>query len=242
MNISGLLRISWVTLVVTVLSFGSSEPARAGYIASNLGSGGSFTTTGGYTLSGPNVAAGIGYSLAVEFQVSGSSTVGFGDAELALQYHSGVNSLQILLMTSAGGLPGVALSTMSVSNLSSAASLVTVATSTAVTLSAGTNYWLVAIASTNSSFSWLTNNQGSVGHDAFNVNHGSGPTGWTTSATDTDLAFQIDPAAVPTPRSGVLFGVGLAGISALSFKKRRRASSESPEPLYEETLLGRSLN
>src|SRR6185312_9086099 len=100
-------------------------------------------------------------------QVSGTSSVAFGSAQLALEYHSGANAVDVLLMSDGGGLPGSTLETMHLSNIPVGPSLV-MATSTVNTmLNPGTNYWLAAATSKDTSMTWMMNSQGQANHLVF---------------------------------------------------------------------------
>ena len=208
-------------------AFAPGRAALAGFIASDLGPGGSYNTNGGFTLSGPQGATGLGYGLAVEFQVAGSSPVAFGSAQLALEYHSGTNAVDVMLMSDAGGLPGSSLETIHLTNIPTGPSLVTAISPAHTLLTPGTDYWLAAVASNDSYFSWMMNNQGQANDLAYRLDHGSGPLAWQSAGPgNPDVAFSISPTAVPAPSSLGLLGVGmltLGGFGATGLNRRRRA-------------------
>jgi hypothetical protein len=205
-------------ILPAIATLAPARTTQAGFIASNLGSGGSYNANSGYTLSGPQSSSGLGYSLAVEFQVTGGAPVAFGAAQLALQYHSGANALDVLLMSNSGGLPGSTLETIHVVNIPTGPSLVTAVSSTDTLLTPGANYWLVAVASNDTYLTWMMNGQGQANHLAYEINHGSGPLGWQTSSGSTDVAFSV--AAVPAPSAAALLGLGL--VTAGGFSAGRR--------------------
>ena len=210
-------------MLLTFLALAPQPSASAGFIANDLGSGGSYNTNGGYTLAGPMSSSGLGYGLAVEFTVSGTSSIAFGSAQLALEYHGGANAVDVLLMADGGGVPGSTLETIHLTNIPVGPALVT-ATSTANTLlTPGTNYWLAAVASNDTYMTWMSNSQGQMNHLAYRTDHGTGPTAWGTAPGNPDVAFGISVAAVPAPPSLALFGFGLLGLAGYRLGRRRRA-------------------
>ncbi len=221
MNVPGRRQSVGVSIFLALWAMTAPNPAKAGFIATDLGSGGSYNTTSGYTLAGPQSSSGLGYGLAVEFTVSGSSSIAFGSAQLALEYHGGANAVDILLMADNSGLPGSTLETIHLTGIAAGPSLVT-ATSTAHTLLApGTNYWLAAVASNDTYMSWMANSQGQMNHLAYRTDHGAGPSSWGTAPGNADVAFSIATAAVPAPPSFALLGVGLLGLAGYHFGRRR---------------------
>jgi len=191
--------------------------AGAGFIASDLGPGGSFNLKNGYNLTGPQVFTGQGYGLAVEFRVDGDSPVAFGSASLALAYRDGTNAVDVVLAADRGGLPGVALETIHLTGIPAGASLVTAFSTARTVLTPGLNYWLAAIVTGDTNMTWLANNQGFAGHLAYRLDTGSGPGPWGLAPGNADPAFSVSgvivPAgSVPAPPSLALLGIGLAGL------------------------------
>ena len=209
-------------LATTALTCG--RPASAGFIASDLGPSGSFDANAGYTLSGPAAPGGVGYGLAVKFKNSDTSSVVFGSAQLALQFHTGANALKVLLVADSAGLPGATLETISLSNIATGPSLVTASSSVGTLLAPGMTYWLAAVASSDTFMTWNANNQGQMNGLAYRVDHGSGPQAWQSASGNPDVAFSISPLSIPAPPSLVLLGSGLATLGfSLVGRWRRRA-------------------
>ncbi len=217
------LRYALAAFLATA-ALASGRPASAGFIASDLGPGGSFDANTGYTLSGPAASGGIGYGLAVKFKNSGTSSVVFGSAQLALQFHTGANALKVLLVADSAGLPGATLETISFSNIATGPSLVTATSTVGTLLAPGTTFWLAAVASNDTFMTWNANNQGQMNDLAYRVDHGSGPQPWQFAAGNPDVAFSISTLSVPAPPSLVLLGSGLATLGfSLVGRGRRRA-------------------
>jgi hypothetical protein len=208
---------------LAIAALGSGRTAQAGYLATDLGTGGTYNVSSGYTLSGPQATIGTGYSLAVEFTVSGTQPIAFGSAQLALQYHSGVDALTVMLMTNSKGLPGSTLESIQLSNIPTGPSLVTATSTVNTLLTPGTEYWLVAVASQTTYMTWMMNNQGKSNDLAYEVVTGSGPQGWQADSGGTDVAFSISTTAVavPSPSTASLLGVGLLTVGGVSARRRR---------------------
>jgi hypothetical protein len=217
------MRLRWAfgfIFILTSLTIGTRQDAEAGWVASNLGLGGSFNELGGYSLNGPAGPTSFGDSLAVEFQVSGNSSVMFGAAELALQYHSGLDNVQVLLMSDAGGTPGAVLDAMDLTNLPFNPSLVTVAATEPILLNPGVTYWLAAVASDDSSLTWMMNDQGDSGHLAYQMYQNGAPQSWVAASPGSpDVAFQID--AVAAPASGLLVASGMLFVATFGCGTRQ---------------------
>ena len=107
--------------------------------------------------------------------MTGGPPVAFGSAQLALEYHSGANAVDILLMSNVGSLPGSTIETIHLANIPTGPTLVTATSSINTFLTPGTNYWLVASAPKDTYMSWMMNSQGQSNHLAYEINQGSGP-------------------------------------------------------------------
>jgi hypothetical protein len=227
MNDSGQIRFGVVAILLTLATLAPQRSAKAGFIASNLGSGNTYNTSISYNLAGPQASTGIGYNLAVEFHISGTSPIAFGSAELALEYHGGTNALNVLLLSSLSGQPGATLETISVTNVPVGPSLVIATSSINTMLTPGTNYWLAAVMSGNSYLSWMDNSLGQFNDTAYQVNTTGTPGPWTVATGDTDIAFAINSASlasVPGPSSIMVLGVG--AVSVFGFRVRQRWSRD----------------
>ena len=212
-----------ISILLAMAALAARSSAEAGFIDGDLGPGDSYNASSGYTLSGPNSYTGLGYSLAVRFQVSGTSSVAFGSAELALRYFAGANSVDVLLLGDSGGVPGATLETMHASNISTAPSPLTVTSTANTLLMPGTDYWLAAVTSGDTYMSWMANNQGRMDHLAYRTDHGTGPTPWSLAEGNPDVAFAIYSASVATPPSAAMLGVGLVVLGGYGIGRTYRA-------------------
>jgi hypothetical protein len=144
-------------------------------IYSNFGPGGSFDTTMGWT---------IGHFPGTGSQVVGqsfttTSSLQFADAQLAMSGAVGT-SAAVYLESDNGGQPGTILDTLVEQNpIGMTPGIVTFNCRLCVTLSAGTQYWIVA-AEGNGNTIWIWNNISD--NSGLAVNHAGSATGpWMVS-------------------------------------------------------------
>lgn len=193
--------------------------ASADVLYSTLGPGNAYDNTSAYFVDGSN---GNNQVFASPFSLGAAANI--GDAMLALGNNSANNSpVNVYIESDNGGAPGSILWSLSqvgtISSYGSGGGLVEFDCS-GCSLSAG-NYWLVALESdANTEQLWFYAYQDARADIAFNrLGSSTGP--WTT-VTDTDVAYEIDGAAVPEPGSLMLLGTGLLGL--LGVVRRRRNS------------------
>ena len=116
-------------------------------IYTNLGSSKTdvYNDTDAWTVSGPNSDIGFALSLALPFTPKSDSHV--SQVQVALQYFSGTNQVNLNIYADASGVPGKLLTgPVTVTNLPDSGTCCTlaVASFTPLAVTAGTRYWVVA--------------------------------------------------------------------------------------------------
>jgi len=104
-----------------------------------------YNDTDAWTISGPNSDVGFALSLALPFTPKSDAHV--SQVQLAVQYFSGTNQVNLSIYGDTNGAPGTLLAgPVTVKNLPAAATccLLTVANFTPLAVTAGTRYWVVA--------------------------------------------------------------------------------------------------
>lgn len=139
--------IAIATRPVSTYSPPGETPSGLVTIYSNLGKKypkAPYFSNGGFAIYGPNNAAGY-HELwdAVAFTSNGNHTI--TRIQFAANIMSGTNEIVVALYSDAGGLPGTALKTWRVSNLSPFPSCCTIEAkgTTGIPVTDGTQYWLV---------------------------------------------------------------------------------------------------
>ena len=197
-----------------------SLPARIGHAAtiySDLGAGNSYSSSI-WIVQGSGIFPGL-YEDADPFTPLFSGALTQIDVPLECQGPS--CSVTISLDSDSAGLPGGILASWTLSGLPVSGTLETVTASSPVSLSAGTQYWIVLSPPFSSSGAgWFTND---IGVSGMYQNTGSGWAALSGSFTITAGAFDVQ--GVPEPSSIRLFAGGM-GILAL-LKAARRISHTS---------------
>ena len=154
-------------------------------IFSNLGTRypmGLYFCCSGATVSGPDSALGFQSWPAMEFTPSTDATV--TELDLAIEWISGTNEVDLGLYTDAGGIPGTLLKTFKASGLQSVGGCCSLAVGKdkeGIPITAGTPYWVAATTARNApdTFgSWEFNSTDQVDAVPSAVNKGSG---WVTN-------------------------------------------------------------
>ncbi len=201
-------------IVLLTFSFSSAVEAST-VIFSNLGPGDIFSNAG-QLISGPTSIFG---DQDVGSQFIAQKTAALDFMELALTSDNVTPSLDVWLMSDAGGLPGSIVEAFSLSNVPHVSSCppvcpvppLTVATSVLhPTLLAGTQYWIIASTSGNTG-SFRLNFTGDIG-TVGRVNGGP----WIAAPLATASAFRVNgndiSTAVPELASIWLLTLGIAGV------------------------------
>jgi hypothetical protein len=179
-------------------------------VFSNFGPGMTFNTLQSLGVTGSNISG--GQILAQAFTPSGDFT--FSSAQLAMGIIGGPNILQVVLMTSSGGLPSNIMESIMLTNAVAPLTSPGIVLANSVlhpAITSGTQYWLVAFASNpDTNMSW-----------PFSFNDFSTPIvrGFTSLSGPWDPvigpgvprpAFQINGASIPEPATIFLLGPALA--------------------------------
>lgn len=141
----------------------------------------------------------------------------FTNAQLALRHTGGTNSINIHLMSDAGGLPDTILQTMTINGVPGGVSggVVQANPGFAVLMEANTTYWIIADAQGDSTFSWHHNVIGAMGKGG---RSGNPPGPWNYNEDSTSLAFRVNGRLVPAPGATAMLA------TAMGFAARRRRS------------------
>ena len=212
---TGLLAVVFGTLGTGV--------ASADIIFNNLGSGDSYDTTSGHTISGP----GTGSFASVGEPFIPASTSTLSDISLPLGISSGTNSVVVDLTNDASDLPGTTLETWTISSLTGGmGSVQTVTDALDLTLSSGQRYWVaVANGGNNTNATWFNAFNDPIGPFAVDTGSGFGPTRGILPGLKVEGASAV---SVPEPPALALIGSIVPGVLWLARSRRRLAAASRP--------------
>jgi hypothetical protein len=210
------MRLSALSTLVgaAVLTLSTASQAQV-VIHSNFGPGDDFNMVSGNLVLGPDEASIGNVDQAMSFTIGAIDTY-FTSAELGLRLTDGLDFVNVLLMSDAGGLPDSVLLSMGVSGLPGpdVPAIVTASAGAAVLLSANTTYWIAADAGSDTEIVWHRNSIGDLGR-AGRAGTPVGP--WNFNPDQETLAFRVNGRLVPTPGVGML-----ATLACGAFAIRRR--------------------
>lgn len=208
-------RILFVVVLISVLR---PAPTRASVtVFTDLGSTNPVYNGAGYW----GVASSNSFPVGMAF--TPSSTYSLAQIDIALSFVSGTNSATVELLSDNGDTPGSVLETWSVTGMPTyptngdANTLQSLTANASVTLASGNQYWIEAIAPSDTTLGWNLSNTGSGGSAAYGtISQG----GYTMS--DPLSAFDVlgnAPSVTPEPSSLLLFTTGILAIALVT---RRR--------------------
>jgi len=215
-------RFIWSMAVMAAIAL-YAVPLRAEIIHSNLGPGDSFDPASGWVVATLASIDHVDQAIAMPFTVIGTNYT-FTSAELAMWLVGGTSPLEISLTADASGVPGDVIETISVNLPVGDPALVTATSTLNPSLTAGSIYWIAAVASGDLSSVWKfagppgTPTFGTVGYSY------DGGSSWSISSTtpprdpltsNEEAAFRVNGAAVPEPLSAWLLVSGLVGLMAI---------------------------
>jgi PEP-CTERM motif len=195
---------------------------------SNFGSGGSvYNCCSGWTVSGTGYI-GTSFTSANEFQVTTGGSV--GEIDVAVGLVVGPDSFYLDIDADNGGKPGAVLASFSNlnsngNNFGSCCAFTSITGISGLSLSTGTNYWMVLGPSSTTAQTWEAWNfsNSATGTDEYSTDGGNT---WVSNGNQPQGAFQIlggggTSGSTPEPSSLLLFGSGLLGVIGVFRRKMK---------------------
>jgi PEP-CTERM motif len=201
--------------------------AKAAPIFTNLGAGGSYNTSSGWTVGGIN-------DFIQGFAFTPSYSAELGEFRLAIEIATattaanGPNEFLLDLRSNVGGSPGPVIEHFDITGQMSLFDgdqhpLVVVSSKLHPLLTAETEYWLIASPVNNPNeiqqLVWNLNSTGDTGPKAISIDGGTS----FVESTQTRGAFEADPLATPEPSTFILFGLGLVAMAFYEWRRRKVA-------------------
>ncbi len=205
-------KITLLMFVASIMLVAFASAGATDVLYTTLGPNGEYDSASGYFVDGSNY---FNQVLAMPFTPSQSENL--SDAVLALGNYAGSNSpVNVYLESDNGGVPGSVLATLtqqgSIPPFSSGGGLVQFNCAGCGQVSAGTQYWIVALeGDPNTEQAWMFAYQDQQGSAAFNqLGSATGP--WN-QFNSTISGFRVD-GAVPEPGTLVMLGSGIVAAAA----------------------------
>ena len=182
-----------------------------------------------------NSGKAIGFTLPNPLQPADTGSYQFDGVSLRLSGTAASTSLVVKLFSNDGSnTPGTELGalTSTTFTLTSTAATYTFTPSAALTLTAGTTYWIAVQSTepenTGASLNWHTSNPQPSSYSSVGVatagqifGSGSNPSTWTqTSGVRNSLTIDATPLPIPEPAAPILTGAGLVSMAMLRRRSR----------------------